>query len=210
MALPMALNQQKIGGYTAAQLPTLAPQQQQLQNQSIQQLMSMFGQGAGGFQPIAQQARNQFQQQTIPTLSERFTSLGSGSALSSPAFASQLGQAGAGLEGQLAALQSQHQIGQQGLLAQLASRPSFENLFAPPQQQSQGFANLLGGIGQGFGGMAPIALSSYLSAAPAAGAGSAAGLGGLAGLGALGPIGLALGGGAGLIALLNYLARSNQ
>jgi len=198
MALPLPFNQQKIGGYTTAQLPTVSPQQQQLQNQSIQQLMSMLGQGAGGFQPIAQQVRNQFQQQTIPTLAERFTSLGTGGAQRSSAFQGALGQAGAGLEGQLAALQSQHQLGQQGFLSQLASRPSFENLFAPPQQQSQGLGNLFGGLGQGLGYAAPSILSGL------SGAGTAAGLG------ALGPIGLALGGGAGLIALLNYLARSNQ
>ena len=59
------------------------------------------------FAPIEAQARQGFNQQTVPSIAERFTSMGSGGALSSPAFASQLGQAGSGLETQLAALKSQ-------------------------------------------------------------------------------------------------------
>lgn len=211
MALPMG--QQQIGGYTAAQLPSLTQPQQQLQNQSIQQLLGMLQSGQGGFAPIAQQARTQFNQQTVPGLAERFTSMGSsgGGALSSPAFASQLGQAGAGLEGNLAALGSQYKLGQQGLLAQLASRPSFENVFAPPQQQDQGWSNILGGLGTGLGYAAPSLLSSGLSGlggvgAAAAGTGAAAGAAGAGlGLGALGPIGLGVGGIAGLALLINYL-----
>jgi hypothetical protein len=75
------------------------------------QLSSMGLQGFqnpyAGFDPIAQRATSQFQQQIIPSIAERFTSMGGGS-LSSPAFASQLGQAGSGLAENLAALQSQY------------------------------------------------------------------------------------------------------
>lgn len=111
------------------------PQQQSLQNQAIGQLMSYLGGGAGGFAPIEQRARTQFQTQTIPGLAERFTALGGGQR--SSAFQGALGQAGAGLEETLAALQSQHQLGQQGLLGQLAFQPSFEQAYFP---REPGFA----------------------------------------------------------------------
>ncbi len=88
------------------QIQRFNPQQQAGMNQALQQSLSgLQGPLGSGFQPIAQQARSNFSQQTIPGLAERFTSMGSGS-LSSPAFASQLGQAGAGLEEGLAAQQA--------------------------------------------------------------------------------------------------------
>jgi len=91
-----------------------------------------------GFEPIAQRATSQFNQQTVPGLAQRFASLGSNS-LSSPAFASQLGQAGAGLQEGLAALQSQYgmQNRQQGLqFLQQGLTPQFENI---PLKQESGF-----------------------------------------------------------------------
>jgi hypothetical protein len=100
-----------------------------------------------GFEPIEQQARNQFNQQTIPGLAERFASLGN-NALSSGAFYSQLGQAGAGLEADLAAQKAQYgqqNIGQILQMLQLGLQPQFENIHRP---QSNGlFQNtLLSGI----------------------------------------------------------------
>lgn len=96
------------------------PQQQgafaQLQNMGLQGLRNPYQ----GFEPIAQRATSQFQQNIVPSLAERFTSMGS-NALSSPAFASQLGSAGAGLQEALAGLQSQY-----------------------GQQQQSHFSNLLG------------------------------------------------------------------
>lgn len=86
-----------------------------------------------GFEPIAQQAQNEFNQQTVPSLAERFTSLGN-SSISSPAFASQLGQAGAGLQQNLAALRSDY--GQQNKnqalqMLQLGLNPYTENVYRP-------------------------------------------------------------------------------
>jgi len=82
-----------------------------MQNNSMAQLLQMGQQNQmnpyQGFAPIAQQARSQFNNQTVPSIAERFTSMGSGGALSSPAFASQLGQAGSGLEEAIAALMAQ-------------------------------------------------------------------------------------------------------
>jgi hypothetical protein len=141
------------------------PQQQiQVPNRTPEQLGGMsqlLQQGLKYSNPeaLAQRARSQFQQQTVPSLAERFTSLGQGAGgsgrLSSPAFASQLGQAGAGLEEGLAGLQSQYglQLLQHGL----------ESPFNTYLQQRQpgfledylkyvlGGGGLTGGIGQGGG-----------------------------------------------------------
>src|SRR5690606_21127376 len=99
------------------QLQRYNPQQQAVLNQLLSAGSQRLGQPQqpatdwnAQFQPIANQARINFNQQTIPSLAERFSSTGGG--LSSPAFASQIGQAGAGLEGNLAALGAQ--FGQQG------------------------------------------------------------------------------------------------
>lgn len=117
------------------QYSTVTPE---LQN-ALQYLYQLGVQGLenpyAGFAPIAQQARNQFSQQTIPSLAERFTSMGN-SSLSSPAFASQLGQAGAGLEQELAAMQAGY--GQQNLqqalqLLQLGLQPQSENVYRPKE-----------------------------------------------------------------------------
>jgi hypothetical protein len=84
----------------------LNPQQQNLQNQSIQQIMNLLKGGQPtGFQPIANRAQQRFQNQTIPSLAERFSALG---AQNSSAFQGALGNAGADLQSQLAALESRY------------------------------------------------------------------------------------------------------
>jgi hypothetical protein len=120
---------------TVEQYSTVNPQQQAilqlLQQLGIQGLQNPYA----GFEPIAQQAQNQFNQQTVPTLAERFSSLGSNN-ISSPAFASQLGQAGAGLSTDLAAMQSgygQQNIQQLLQMLQLGLQPQSENIFRPGQ-----------------------------------------------------------------------------
>ena len=129
------------------QVPNFSPQEQGIL-QLLQQL-GIYGlqNPYEGFEPIAQQARNQFAQQTVPSLAERFTGMGS-SSLSSPAFVSQLGQAGAGLEGDLAAQKAQY--GQQNIqqllqMIQLGLQPQFQNVHRP---QSNGLIQnaILGGI----------------------------------------------------------------
>lgn len=97
----------------------------QLQNMGLQGLRNPYQ----GFEPIAQRATSQFNQQIVPSLAERFTSMGSNS-LSSPAFASQLGSAGAGLQEALAALQSQYGQQQQSHFSNLLGMgltPQYEN-----------------------------------------------------------------------------------
>jgi hypothetical protein len=85
-----------------------------------------------GFQPIADRAQRMYQQQTVPSLMERFNAMGSGNALSSGALLAQLRGSGIDLSGDLAALQSQYGLQQQGLGQQLLNqgmRPQFENYY---------------------------------------------------------------------------------
>ena len=136
------------------QLSQYSPQNQEMFNQLIGQILGQYQTGgefdpagAGGFAPIAEQARTQFEEQTVPSIAERFTAMGGGGGRSS-AFAQQLGQAGAGLEQGLAAQGAQYGLQQQGLLQNLLGmgrqEPSFrprdpgflENLFTSGSQQS--------------------------------------------------------------------------
>lgn len=124
-----------------------APSQQE--NSVLQYLLSQGMNGLQnpqqGFQPIADRARSQFNQQTVPSLAERFTSLGS-NALSSPSFANQIGQAGVGLEEILAAMGAQYgqQSNQNSLsMLSLGLSPAFQTHYQP---QEHGFGRqLLGG-----------------------------------------------------------------
>lgn len=157
------------------QLPQYTPSQ----TSALEQLLSMGLQGLqdpyAGFEPIEQQARTQFQQQTVPSLAERFASRGS-SALSSPAFASQLGQAGAGLEQNLAALRAQYGLQNRSGLANLLSlglQPQFSNL--PMQQQPGLLQQLLPVLGR----LGAHAGAAYLSGGATAPASLAALLGGM-------------------------------
>jgi len=143
------------------------PQALQFQNYSpeVQQALSTILQGGLGrlnqpqfdmnqnsqpfnFAPIANEARQNFAQQTIPSIAERFTGLG---AQNSSAFGQQLGQAASGLETNLASLGSQYglqnrgqeaQIGlqNQGQLIQyilsllgMGTQKTFENAYIPRQ-----------------------------------------------------------------------------
>lgn len=122
--------------------PAQAHQVNRFNPQQMSALQQLLGQGLQGmqnpyqgFQPIEDQARTNFAQQTVPSIAERFTAMGN-SASSSPLFASQLGQAGAGLEGNLAAMKSQYGMQNQSQLMQLLSmalQPQFENYMQPGQ-----------------------------------------------------------------------------
>lgn len=155
-------------------LPSISPQQQVLQSSILNQipgLLSGLTNNQSSFDPIRRQATRQFEQQTIPTIAERFTSMGN-NALSSPAFVSQLGQAGSGLSENLAALQSQYGLEQgrqqQNLLNLLLGygmQPSFQYAYQPGQT---GFLeSILGGaaqgLGAGLGGLGMFGGASLLS-----------------------------------------------
>lgn len=141
------------------QIQRFNPQQQQ----ALSQLLSM---GLGGlqnlqqfnFEPIAQQAREQFQQQTLPSIAERFNSMGGGR-LSSPSFAQQVGQSAGNFQTGLAALESQYKLQQQGLQQDLLKNllnfglsPQVDSIFRP------GGSGLFGQVAQGAGASIPLLL----------------------------------------------------
>lgn len=125
------------------QIPTVTPDAANALQQLLQQgLGNVTGQNTSSFAPLSKQARSQFEQQTLPSIAERFTGLG---AQRSSAFGQQLGQAGAGLEENLAARQQQQGLQQLGL----GLTPQFENIHTPGSAGL--FSNLFGSALQGLG-----------------------------------------------------------
>ena len=133
-----------LGGYAASQAPGVknffmgTPQnQQQIPRFSpdiTSGISNLFSQGMQNMNPdaIENRARNQFQTQTVPSLAERFTSMGgpgSQGGQRSSAFGAQLGGAGADLESQLAALRSQFGMQQ----TQMGLTPTFDTMNNPRQ-----------------------------------------------------------------------------
>lgn len=107
-------------------MPIATQNQQQLQNQALAQALSLLS-GQNGLNPIAQQSVRRFKTETVPSLAERFTSMGGQSRLNSPQFAAQLGQAGSNLEQDLSA----QQYGLLALLSGLGNRA--ENIYQPEE-----------------------------------------------------------------------------
>lgn len=144
------------GGVKQAQ--TLNPQQQQILSMLLGQGQQNLQNPYAGFEDISNYAQNQFNQNIVPSIAERFASLGN-NALSSGAFATQLGQAGRGLGDTLALLRNQYgQQNQQNALQQLSLglSPSFQNFY---QQSQPGFGeNLFNGAIQA----APSLYQSYM------------------------------------------------
>lgn len=106
-----------------------------------------------GFEPISDNARRQFQTQTIPGLAERFTSMG-GSGQRSSAFQGALGSAGSDLESNLASLGSQYGLQQQDILLRmlgLGTQPSFNSVYIP---RTEGFGEQFGSSIAGAAGKA--------------------------------------------------------
>lgn len=125
------------------QVDRLNPEQQQALSQLLGMGLSNIEDPYQGFQPIADQAISRFEQQGVPSLAERFTSMGQGAQRSSD-FMGALGSARAGLEENLAGLQAQYgmqnkQLGSQ--LAGLGLTPSFESIYRP---EDHGFLGSLG------------------------------------------------------------------
>lgn len=111
------------------QFPRFAPEQQSAISQTLQQALSRLGgPGESPFAPVANQARQNFQQQTIPSILERFTSLGAGGGRSG-VLGQQLGQAGANLESNLASQEIQQLL----QLLGIGLTPTFESAYIPRQ-----------------------------------------------------------------------------
>lgn len=83
------------------QVPTVTPQESQARNTLIQNALQGLQDPNSPNSGLENRAIRQYNQQIVPGIAERFTSLGgynsTGNALSSPAFATQVGQAGSGL-----------------------------------------------------------------------------------------------------------------
>lgn len=148
-------------------------------NQALQALQGLGG-NQFNFQPIANQARTNFQTNTIPGLAERFTSLGQGAQRSS-GFQGALGQEAGNLETGLAALQSQYGLQQQGLQQNLLNMllghslsPEFENIVTPG---NEGFLNQLGPLLGQLLPYLPALLGGAVGGVPGAAIGSGVGSG---------------------------------
>lgn len=102
--------------------------------------------------------KQQFEQEIVPGIAERFAGMGTGGAMDSSAFQQTLGRAGRELSTSLAALReglkSQAVQGLQGMINPSLSR-SFENVYDP------GSYGVLGGFLQGLGHGAGKATGQY-------------------------------------------------
>ena len=104
----------------AKQFPRFSPEQESILNMLMKQ--GFEGADFGGIEDLA---RKRFQEDTIPSLAERFTAMGGGQR--SSAFESSLGRAGSDLESQLGALRGQFGMQKLGLGLQ----PRFETAVIP-------------------------------------------------------------------------------
>lgn len=109
------------------QVPTRSNQQMDTMNQLLSTIMPQLQQ-TQSFEPIAQAAQQRFNQQTMPSISERFAGM---NAQRSSGYNQAMANAQRDLQTQLAGQQSQFQLGQQKNLGQLLGlglQPQFENV----------------------------------------------------------------------------------
>ncbi len=159
-------------GPTVQKIDTYTPQQQEL----LKKVSGLIPQGLANinlpgqqsnFAPIEANTRRQFAENTVPTLAERFASLGSGGSLNSSAFANSLSSAGAGLEQELASMRQQYGLQEQGLqsqnllnLLQQGLNPQFAAGIVPGQDS--GIRNLFNNVA---GPAAQLAANYYTGGA---------------------------------------------
>lgn len=126
---PKGLKEQLFGtDDRVQQFANRTPEQMAAQNQLLQLAMQQLQGNKFDFAPIQQEATQNFQRQTIPSIMERYK----GGALNRA-----LASAGKDLDTGLASLKSQHALGQQGLNLQqlgLGLAPQFENAFINGQE----------------------------------------------------------------------------
>lgn len=162
------------------QLSNYTPQQQQFFDNFLQQLMGMQGAGGGVsnatnilnqyldpqsdiYKNFEAPYRQEYEQQTLPMLAERFAGAGAqGGALSSSGFGQALGAAGANLQTNLAQMKSNMQrqsIGDilglyQNMSGQALNARPFDYQFKPGSQGMvpSALAAFAGGLGRSFGG----------------------------------------------------------
>lgn len=140
----------------STQYPTMSPEQQQFQDQILKLLGGELG-GEEDFESFAAPYKRQFNEETIPGISERFAGLGG---LSSSGFTQSLGQAGAGLSEKLASLQQMLKRQKFQSLLPFAFQSRFHTDIEKPQQGNW-LSDLLGPILQGYGGQLGSNLGSF-------------------------------------------------
>lgn len=182
-------------------IATGTKEQEALHNNILAQAMGLSGQGGGynqaqqyynsllqpgneAFENFSAPFMNQFQEQILPQIAERFAGAG---ALSSSGFGQALGGAGAGLQSQLAQLFAQLQNQAAGVQTQQYNQLAQTGLNYQPfaYQQQQGSGGFLGplatGIGTAIGGPLGGALGAGISSLFKPSGGGGGGMGGKAG-----------------------------
>jgi len=127
----------------ASQRNTQRPNQIALQDSLIDRIQQRLN-GQGGLSAMSQNAINRFNSQTVPSLAERFTSLGSGGSQGSSAFSQAIGNAGADLNSNLQEMDFNqilqllgHALGQSSENIQYQDAPGFG------ENSAKGLAQLL-------------------------------------------------------------------
>lgn len=95
------------------------PEHQQQMDSLIKQILSELQSNKYDFGPIREAATKRFQEETVPTLAERFSFMGGEGTGRSSGFERTLGEAGAGLQRDLAAMEQG--FGQQNLATKLGA-----------------------------------------------------------------------------------------
>lgn len=140
------------------------PQIQGGLNQGIMQLLQQLlggGMGQDFIQQMQDQANQNYQQNIVPSIAERFTSMGEG-AQSSGAFQGALGSAGANMSRDIALQGGMYNQGQQqNLLNMLLGLGRMENAYKP--REASGFESLIPKLAEAGGRAAGAYFSGGLS-----------------------------------------------
>ena len=160
------------------QAPTQTAQgQQTLQALLSQGLQGMQNMPAPQFGPIKQAYEQNYRQNVMPSIAERFAGLGGEGAAGSSAFKASMLGAENQLQTQLAGMEqgfNQQNMGQLLQMLGLGLQPQFENIYAPRQQNwwESLLGPLVGGVGMAAGMTAPQwgpKVAGMFSSTPAAG-----------------------------------------
>lgn len=137
------------------QLDTKTQKQKDVMDWMLQQGQQGLSNNNFNFEPIRQRAERDFTQRDIPSIAERFSSLG---AQNSGAFQRTLGQAQSGLRENLAAMEQDYNLKRQQLLQNLLGMgldPQFENIIhkRDPGLIENAATALAGGFGSALGSL---------------------------------------------------------
>lgn len=160
----------KKGKFT--QTPIFTPEQESFLNQlmggsregissGMDYLTSLLSGDEGAFQAFEAPYKRIFEEETIPSIAERFANL---DAQSSGAFKQSLSQAGAGLSENLAALREglkSQALSQLTQLGGIGLQPRYNTMYEPGTSGAMG--NLMGGLFGGLGQIASGGLTDWFS-----------------------------------------------